>query len=536
MTQHSKADPYAADSTGRIVHPILANVRRILFTRADSDERRREFAVYAQFDRAQIVMLHHVGLLTSRAAGRLLTGIEKLAQNDFAELLTEEASRGAYMLWEHAVGETAGSDLLGASHLGRSRNDLNAAMCRVQGREPCHRLVLEAVHLGQAILRRAREWRDVVTVALTNHQCAMPIVLPHQAAAWATAIERDVRHLWYASADLDVCPLGNGAVAGTSLPIDPTMTASLLGFAGTTSNSIDAVASRDYVLRVQAAAAVLAVTLGRIATDLLAMSTGPLPLMKLPDEVVGASSAMPQKRNPFVLEAVQSHGVTALGGFVASAQAMQATPYTNGFAVGTEAVRRCYTGLLDVAESAALLRCVVEVMSPNVEQMRHRAADAYVNSTALAERLCLRTGMGFRAAHHLVGRAVSAAIAAATDLATAAVPLLREAGVDPALVGDDWIDLSVLARCAEHGGGPGDQSVAAQIARLRGQFREHRRSVSCRRRQYRDANSRLALTVDAILRASDGFIAATVSGYPAGSAALPPIDTNNCPRAISREN
>lgn len=506
MTQHAPPDPRSvAVGTGRIAQAIRPKVRQILFsgTAADAAKRHRQYAQFAQFDRAQIVMLHSAGLLAGPEAARLLRAIEDLAGDGMETLAVEEAPRGAYMLWEQALARATGPDLVGAAHLGRSRNDLNATACRVQGRTPCFRLILEALRLVQAILHRAREWQGLVTVAYTNYQPAMPITLAHQAVAWAAAVERDVRHLLFTSADLDACPLGAGAVAGTSLPINPATTARLLGFARTTPNSIDAVASRDFVLQLQADAAVLAVTLSRIATDVLAMVAGSTPLMELPDEVVGASSAMPQKRNPFVLEHVQSRGGTALGAFVASAHAMQATPYTNGVAVGTEAVRGAYTSLADVAEAATLLRYVVEVMTPDAEQMRKRAATSYVNATSLVERLCARGGMSFRAAHELVGRAVSEAIAARgvapTDFTTAALRLMREAGMDPSVIGSDWTDPATLAGRAEQGGGPGDRSVASQIAGLRGAIREHCRSVRCRRLQYRYADRQLARSVEAIL-------------------------------------
>src|SRR5262249_838060 len=138
----------------------------------------------------------------------------------------------------------------------------------------------------------------------------------------ALAVGRDIDALRSAAAGLSVCPLGAGAVAGTELPIDPAYTAALLGFTTATRHALDAVASRDVPLRLLAAVTGLAVTLSRLAADLQLWSTVEFGFVTFPDRLVGGSSAMPQKRNAFLLEHVKAKPGQALGAWAAAASVM----------------------------------------------------------------------------------------------------------------------------------------------------------------------------------------------------------------------
>ena len=160
----------------------------------------------------------------------------------------------------------------------------------------------------------------------THYQAAVPTTYGHHLGGVAGAIDRDLEALAAASAGLDTSPLGAGVGHGTTQPIAPVRTAALLGFERPAPHSLDAVASRDVVLRLLAAAAVLGVTASRLAADLLLWTTAEFAFLELPDELVGSSSAMPQKRNPFLLEHVKGRSARAAGAFVAAATAMHASP------------------------------------------------------------------------------------------------------------------------------------------------------------------------------------------------------------------
>jgi argininosuccinate lyase len=199
-------------------------------------------------------------------------------------------------------------------------------------------LLQELLKLQVVLLRRSRRFADVTMPAYTHYQAAVPITYGHYLAGVGWALARDIAGIIASSKSLNICPLGAGAVGGTSLPIQTERTALLLGFDEPALNSVDAVASRDLILRLLASLAILGVTLSRISADLLLWTTSEFGFLTVSDNLVGSSSMMPQKRNLFLLEHIQGRSTAAIGAFVHSSTAMHSTPFTNSIAVGTEAV------------------------------------------------------------------------------------------------------------------------------------------------------------------------------------------------------
>jgi argininosuccinate lyase len=238
-------------------------------------------------------------------------------------------------------------------------------------------------------------------------------------------------------------------VAGTDLPIDPSCTAGLLGFATTAPHALDAVASRDVPLRLLGSAAGLAIVTSRLAADLQLWSTAEFGFIHFPDRLVGGSSAMPQKRNAFLLEHVKAKPGAALGAWAGAAAMMAATPFTNTIEVGTEAMASIWHGLRAAEQSVLLSQVLVSGARPDPGRMSQRAADGFTAATSVANRL-VRRGMPFRTAHHMVGDAVRRAIeAGSTELADFGPPgWLDEIGFAD-------LDLPGLVRAHEYGGGPG---------------------------------------------------------------------------------
>src|SRR6185369_13149244 len=164
-------------------------------------------------------------------------------------------------------------------------------------------------------------YADVTMPVYTHYQAAVPITYGHYLTGVGFALSRDIAGLMSVIADLNACPLGAGAVSGTSLPIDPARTAGLLGFDQPVPHSIDAVASRDVILRLLSAAAILGVSLSRVASDLLLWTSVEFGFLTVPDTLAGSSSMMPQKRNVYMLEHVEGRSAAALGAFVHAAAA-----------------------------------------------------------------------------------------------------------------------------------------------------------------------------------------------------------------------
>ncbi|MGH8974686.1 MAG: lyase family protein [Acidimicrobiia bacterium] len=421
----------ATDDTGRIRRPLSPTARRVVFP--PPGEAGDELEAITEVDRAHLVMLAERGLVPAVAAAAVLAEITRLRAVDFAPLRNREARRGLYLLYEDWLVSRLGERAAGASRLGRSRNDLNATVFLLRLRLPYQRLMAELCRLQAVLLRGARRHGPLVMPAYTHHQAAFPTTFGHYLAGLALALDRDLAALAAAGDGLERCPLGAGAGGGTGVAIDPARTAALLGFSLPVEHSLDAVAARDPALRLLAALAVTGVTLSRAAADLLTWTTAEFGFLWLPDELVGSSSALPQKRNPFLLEHVKGKSAAPLGALVAAAGALHAAPFANSVAVGGEGAPHAFGALDAITDAGTLLALVLAGVQPRPEAMATRARLGHTTAAALAEATVAEDGLSFREAHHRIGRMLT----------------------------DDWTsgpqlpDPADVVVAAVHGGGPG---------------------------------------------------------------------------------
>jgi argininosuccinate lyase len=453
------------ENTGRISSGITPSARRVIFGTTADDSIDTELRYVAQVDRAHLVMLAEQNIVDRQRACRLLNVIDELDTHNFEPLRNKPALRGLYLLYEDYLTQQLGSDTGGILQTARSRNDLNATVLRLRLRTLYVDLVREALRLQAVLLRRVRLFGDVVMPAYTHYQAAVPITYGHYLAGVASSLERDIDGMISASTDLDRCPLGAGAVGGTSFPIQPGRTASLLGFDGPARHSIDAVASRDLILRLLASASILGITISRLAADLLLWTTAEFAFLSLPDSLIGSSSMMPQKRNPFLLEHVQGRSAAALGAFVNSATAMHAKPFTNSISVGTEAVSPVWNALKGTTESLLLTRLVVAGARPQQAAMLRRAEQGYTVATELANRLVSQQGMPFRSAHFTVGSIIRGAIENGEESLTQATARWHNGHERP--ISFDGLDPTSVVQASAYGGGPSRQSLQSCFAALR---------------------------------------------------------------------
>jgi argininosuccinate lyase len=464
------------DDTGRIRRPLSPTARRIVF--GDPRPGPSELALVSQVDRAHLVMLAERGLVERAAAAALLAEIESLRADRFAPLEGVEARRGRYLLYEDWLAGRLGERTAGILRTGRSRNDLNATVLLLRLRPTVARLLTEVLRLQAVLLGRARRYAGTVMPGYTHYQPAVPTTYGHHLGGVARALDRDLEALRAAAAGLDASPLGAGVGHGTAQPIAPARTAALLGFERPAPHALDAVASRDVVLRLLSAAAVLGVTTSRLAADLLLWTTAEFGFLTLPDELVGSSSAMPQKRNPFLLEHVKGRSARAGGAFVAAATAMHATPFANSVAVGTEGCAGAVEALEATADSVTLLRLVVAGARPEPATMLARASAGRTTATARAKRIMAEEGLSFREAHHLVGR------------------LLTEAEQEGAPAPGDGLDPGRVALAARFGGGPGAMAAYDDLRRRRAGTAGE---LAGRVRRWRQADTDLAAAVAAVV-------------------------------------
>jgi argininosuccinate lyase len=484
--------------TGRLLGELGPGTRRVVYGEPSPAELAAELALMTRIDRAHLVMLAEQRLIPAESAARLLECIDELEAGQFGALRSRPAPRGLYLMYEGYLIERLGPEVGGVLHSGRSRNDLKATITLLRLRDWLADFAGQAVRLEAILLARARAHAQVLMPAYTHFQAAMPISYGYYLLGVAAAAGREIDALAAASGGLAASPLGASAVAGTDLPIDPARTARLLGFTTTARHAMDAVASRDVPLRVLASAAGLAVLLSRLASDFQLWSTAEFGFIGFPDRLVGGSSAMPQKRNAFLLEHVKAKPGHATGAWAAAATMMTAAPFTNSIEVGTEAMAAIWPGLDAARQSVLLTQVLVGGARPDPARMRQRAQESFTGATSLANRL-VRQGIPFRTAHHMVGEAVRMAVAAGSTR-------LAEFGPPGWLDGIDLsgLDLADLVTAHRYGGGPGD--FAAVFCEAADRWAAHRRWLSEWRRADRDADAALAAAAGQLkAQAAAGF-------------------------------
>lgn len=434
---------------GRLTSTLGKRAQRLVYGEVTPALLADELSLITEIDLAHVVMLAEQGLLGPRAAALLLQQIRRLRAENFASLQGLPAPRGVYLMYEGYLIRMLGDDVGGRLHTGRSRNDLKATVTTMRLRTWALDLIAEAVRLQLVLLSRARAHRDVVMPVYTHFQAAMPMTYGHYLTGVALALSRDTRATMEALSGLSACPMGAGAVAGCDLPINAGRVAALLGFDQPPIHAMDAVASRDVVLRLLAAVSCMSVTLGRLATDLQLWSTEEFGFVAFPDRLVGGSSAMPQKRNAFLLEHVKAKAAIGIGAWTAAATAMKSTPFTNTVEVGTEAVAAADPGFHAVRDSVLLCQLLVSGARPQPGRMALRAGQAFVTATGMANRLT-RYGVPFRTAHVLVGDAVRRAVQEGSSRLhlTGLPPGLPRAAVRDLPLAEAWQSL-------DQGGGPG---------------------------------------------------------------------------------
>lgn len=484
------------ENTGRIRKLLTPVVRRLIFKQENVSERIEELEHMTQIDQAHLLMLAECGIVSEERVTRLLGTITRLRTANFIPLWNREAGRGLFMLYEDFLIETEGPEVGGILQTARSRNDLNATVLKLRLRQPYLRALQELLRLVAKLLRQAESYADVIMPLYTHGQAAMPGTYGHYLAGLAAALLRDCEGLLRIREDLQSSPLGAGALAGTSFPIRSERTAELLGFDHGPVNSLDAVASRDCVLRLISAASTGAVTLSRIATDLIQWTTAEFDFLKLPDELTGSSSAMPQKRNPFLLEHIQGRAASLVAAFVHASTAMHSTPFTNSIAVSAESVKPARGALQDLAEMALILRMIVAGARPNKEAMLDRAERGFTTATELANHLVRKTNMDFRNAHRLVGTVVLAAHEQGKfRLEEAATTYLKEQGITAA----ESLDPADVVAMMEWGGGPGPGSLKFCLKHLQQGWDSCRERKRLQERKWQEASTVLQQEINRCL-------------------------------------
>jgi len=359
-------------------------------------------------------MLARQGIISSAEGEQLVKGLEQIAlELESGTLALDPALEDVHTNIERRLGEIAGP-VAGKLHTGRSRNDQIATDFLLWMREQIVGLRRALAELRGVLIERSGREVDVVLPGYTHLQRAQPVRLAHHWLAHYEALTRDAGRLADARARMARSPLGAGALAGSTLPIDRESTARELGFAGPTRNSLDSVSARDAGLELLAALAILMVHLSRLCEELVLWSTSEFGFIELDDAFSTGSSLMPQKKNPDAAELVRGKTGRVVGDLVSLLVTLKGLPlsYNRDMQEDKEPV----IDAVDTANSCLeVLSGAIASLRVNAATMDRAASDPMLIATDLADHLVLR-GVPFREAHGLVSSVVAHALAEGVPL------------------------------------------------------------------------------------------------------------------------
>jgi argininosuccinate lyase len=414
--------------------------------------------------KAHAAMLAKKGIITAQDASRIAHGLDTiLSEIEAGKFSFKRALEDIHMNVESRLAEIIGP-AAGRLHTARSRNDQVATDFRLWVREAIDEIDARLAAYQRALAEKALAHAGTVMPGFTHLQTAQPVTFGHHLLAYVEMAARDRGRFADARERLNESPLGAGALAGTSFPIDRAMTASALGFARPMANSLDAVADRDFVLETLAAAAITAVHLSRFAEEIVIWSSPLSGLIRLSDAFTTGSSMMPQKRNPDAAELVRAKTGRTIGALVGLLTVMKGLPLAY-----QKDMQEDKEGAIDALGalklSLAAMTGMVRDMEPDSARMRQAAGEGFAMATDLADWLTRTLKLPFREAHHATGRIVAKAAEAGVGLDK--LPLKAMQDIEPRITKAAFavlsIDKSVSSRAVY--GGTAPNNVRAQAKR-----------------------------------------------------------------------
>ncbi len=410
-------------------------------------------------------MLAQVGVLTDAEYQAIATTLEEIrGEIEAGQFNWSVALEDVHMNIEAALTDRIG--LTGKKlHTGRSRNDQVATDIRLYLREEIGLIGKEVTRLQQGLLALAEREAETIMPGFTHLQTAQPVTFGHHILAWVEMLSRDYDRLADCRKRLNQCPLGAAALAGTTYPIDRTLTAKLLGFDRPTANSLDSVSDRDFAIEFSAAASLIMMHLSRISEELILWTSIQFDFVDLPDRFCTGSSIMPQKKNPDVPELVRGKSGRITGHLVSLLTLMKSQPlaYNKDNQEDKEPLFDTVDTLKDCLRAYADMVPTIVAKTGN---MREAARKGFSTATDLADYL-VRKGVAFRDAHEIVGKAVNHGIQTGKDLAEMSLTELQ--GFSNAISKDvfDVLTLEGSIAARNHIGGTAPEQIKQAIHSVR---------------------------------------------------------------------
>ena len=446
-------------------------------TAAALDRKADDFNSSISFDRkmyrqdirgsaAHAAMLAAAGILSQEESDEIIDGLNGILEDiEKGTLIIDPTAEDIHMFVEAELTKRIGGSGK-RLHTARSRNDQVATDLRLYLREETGHLITALKALLSVLKDKAAENKDAIMPGYTHMQRAQPVTFAHHLLAYAMMFVRDIGRLKDAAGRMNVCPLGSCALAGTTYPIDRSMTASLLGFDGYTLNSMDGVSDRDFCVELLSAFSLIMAHLSRFSEELILWSSWEFKFVELDDAFTTGSSIMPQKKNPDMAELIRGKTGRVYGDLMAILTVLKGLPlaYNKDLQEDKETV---FDALETVQHCVEVITPMISSLKVLKENMLAAAQKGFINATDLADYLT-RKGVPFRAAYKTTGKIVADCIRDGKILET--LPLEAYQAYDP-LFENDLFEAIALRNCVARrtsSGGTGPGSIDAQLSWLDG--------------------------------------------------------------------
>ncbi len=415
-------------------------------------------------------MLAKQEIISAEEAEQITNGLEEILQEiedgrfDFSVALED-----IHMNIEARLIERIGP-VGGKLHTARSRNDQVALDIRLYLRDEIRTLLNQLQRLGQALVSQAENHLEIIMPGYTHLQTAQPILFSHHMLAYFEMFRRDRSRLEDCLKRVDVLPLGAGALAGTTFPIDREFVAQELGFSDVSRNSLDSVSDRDFAIEFISACSILMMHLSRFSEEIILWSSADFSFIELSDSFCTGSSIMPQKKNPDVPELIRGKSGRIYGNLVSFLTLMKSLPlaYNKDMQEDKEPL---FDSIDNVKGCLKIFADMIAEMKVRPERMRAAAARGFSTATDIADYL-VRKGIPFREAHEVVGKAVRYCIEHGKDLPELSLEEYHSfsQNIDADIYDFVTLEASVNARSAT--GGTATSAVGKEIERARQELLE----------------------------------------------------------------
>ena len=426
---------------------------------------------------AHVKMLGKQGIIPSEDSKKIVEGLKEiLIRIDNGTIQIDKDAEDIHSFVESILTYYIGDE--GKKlHTGRSRNDQVTLDTKLYLKKYIKIIINEILKLHETLLEKANENINTIMPGYTHMQKAQPITFAHHILAYCEMFKRDIGRLFDSYKRLDEMPLGSGALATSTYPIDREFVASELGFSKITLNSLDSVSDRDYAIETLSALSLIMMHLSRFSEEIILWCTGEFNFIELDDSYSTGSSIMPQKKNPDVAELVRGKTGRVYGDLMTLLTVMKGIPlaYNKDMQEDKEAL---FDGLDTALLSLQTFNGMIKTMKVKKANMKKSASGGFTNATDVADYL-VKKGMAFRNAHEIVGKIVLHCID--KDIAIDDLSMEEFKNFSPIFEEDIYNAIDLLTCVEERSviGGPSSLSVKMQIEVLKKFIKENKENLSC---------------------------------------------------------